>query len=163
MTNKLLIDTTYSTIYNNIVLQNGYLDLEFIDGQSFPNGSTLDLQWTLSTLPTGFTKNDVGSGYSTTLTNNSGIARTLVMGGSVTINGGNGGYLYVYLGIDTTRLFTFTAPIDNTSRTVTIAFTYKIPNGTTVNLKCYQNSGNTRLIQNNPAGSRRSRLFGQVL
>ena len=161
--NKIVIDDTYSTIYNDLVLQRGYLDLNFRDAQSLSNNTNIVLQWTLTSLPPGFTQNDIGGGISTTLTNNSGIDRTLVMGGCVSINGGTTGYLYVYLGIGTTRLFTYTNNLQNNMRTVSIAFTYKIPNGTTISFTALQNSGSTRLIQNNPAGSRLSRVFGQVL
>ena len=71
------------------------------------------------------------------------------------------GYLYVYLGIGTVRLFTYTNNLQNNMRTVSIAFTYKIPNGETVFLQCLQNSGQTRLVQND--ANIRGRLFGQVL
>tara|TARA_R110002153_G_scaffold272889_1_gene442375 strand:+ start:7816 stop:11718 length:3903 start_codon:yes stop_codon:yes gene_type:complete len=160
--NKIVIGDTYSTIYNDLVLQRGYIDLYFKNGQSLPNGSIQDIQFGFfSTLPTGFEKNNVGGGYSTTLKNNSGRTRTLVMGGSLSINGGTSGFLMVYLAIGTSRLFTFLAPLANGSATVTLSFTYKISNGTTVNLKCYQNSGATRLVESN--ANRRGRLFGQVL
>jgi hypothetical protein len=159
---RFRIDTTYSTILNDVVLQKGYLDLYFRNGQSLPNGSIQTVQFgSFSTLPTGFTKNDVGSGYSTQLTNNSGRARTLVMGGSFHINGGTSGFLLIWLGRGSSRLFTFVAPLENGSASVTLSFTYKIDNGQTVFLQCYQNSGATRLVES--SANRRGRLYGQVL
>jgi len=161
-TQRIRIDNTYSTILNDLVLQKGYLDLYFRNGQSLPNGTIQTVQFgSFSTLPTGFTKNDVGSGYSTQLTNNSGRARTLVMGGSFSINGGTSGFLLIWLGLGSSRLFTFVAPLENGSATVTLSFTYKIGNGQTVFLQCYQNSGATRLVES--SANRRGRLFGQVL
>jgi hypothetical protein len=152
----------YLNIDGNVRLNRGYIDLYFRSGQSLPNGSIQQVQFgSFSTLPTGFTKNDVGSGYSTELTNNSGYSRTIVMGGAFNINGGSSGFLLIFLAIGTQRLFTFVAPLENGSATVTLSFTYKISNGTTVNLKCYQNSGATRLVENST--NRKGRLFGQVL
>jgi len=160
-TEKFRIDTTYSTIYNNLRLQNGYIDLSLRGGTSFPNGVIRNVEWTSNTLPTGFTKNDIGGGYSTQLINNSGYDRTLVMGGNLTINGGTSGFLLVWLGQGSNRISTFTAPLENGSTSVTISFTYKIPNGATVFFQAYQNSGATRTLEN--SANRRSIFRGQVL
>ena len=158
---KIVIDNTYSTIYNDLVLQRGYLAINFRNGTSLPNGTIRNVEWTSNTLPTGFTKNDIGGGYSTQLTNTSGRTRTLVMGGNLSINTGSSGFLLIFLGQGSTRIFTFQAPIENGSISVSIAFTYQLTNNTTVFFQAYQNSGGTRTIQN--GGVRRSRVYGQVL
>jgi len=156
-----VIGTGYFNIIGNTILQKGYLTLNFRDGTSLPNGVIRNVEWTSNTLPTGFTKNDIGGGYSTTLTNNSGFDRTLVMGGNLSINTGSSGFLLIWLGQGSTRLFTFQAPIENGSISVSISFTFRVSNGQTVFFQAYQNSGGTRTIANN--GVRRSRVYGQVL
>jgi hypothetical protein len=158
---RFRIDTTYSTILNDVVLQKGYIQLFFRNGQSLPNGSIQTVQWTSNTLPTGFTKNNVGGGFSTQLTNTSGRTRTLVMGGNLSINTGNSGFLLIWLGQGSTRLFTFQAPIENGSISVSIAFTYQIANNATVFFQAYQNRGGTSTILD--SSTRRSRVFGQIL
>ena len=155
------VGSGYLNVQGNLRLQNGYLAINFRDGTSLPNGVVRNVEWSSNTLPTGFTKNDIGGGYSTTLTNNSGYDRTLVMGGNLSINTGSSGFLLIWLGQGSTRLFTFQAPIENGSISVTISFTFHIANGNTVFFQAYQNSGGTRTIANN--GVRRSRVYGQVL
>jgi hypothetical protein len=49
----------------------------------------------------------------------------------------------------------------NGSTSLTISFTYKIPNGLTVFFQAYQSSGATQTIKNDTL--RRSRVYGQVL
>jgi len=156
-----VVGSGYLNIQGNTILQNGYLAINFRDGTSLPNGTTRNVEWTSNTLPTGFTKNDIGGGYSTTLTNNSGYDRTLVMGGNLSINTGSSGFLLIWLGQGSTRIFTFQAPIENGSISVTISFTFKVSNGQTIFFQAYQNSGGTRTIANN--GVRRSRVYGQIL
>jgi hypothetical protein len=159
------VGSGYFNIQGNTILQNGYLAINFKDGQSLPNVVIYTIPFTTNTLPTGFTKNDIGGGYSSTITNNSGYDRTLVMGGNMSLNGGGGGFLLFFVGTlsgsSTVRLFTFQAPIVNGSTSVTGSFTFQVSNGQTIFFNAYQSSGATQTIKNDTL--RRSRVYGQVL
>ena len=156
-----VVGSGYLNIQGNTILQNGYLTINFKNGQSLPNAVIYTIPFTTNTLPTGFSKNDIGGGYSSTITNNSGYDRTIVMGGNMSLNGGGGGFLLFYVGQGSTRLFTFQAPIVNGSTSVTASFTFKVSDGQTIFFNAYQNSGATQTIRND--GVRRSRVYGQVL
>ena len=66
-----------------------------------------------------------------------------------------------WLGQGSNRVSTFQAPIAGGSTSVTVSFTYQIPNGSAVFFQAYQNSGATRTLRND--GLRKSIFRGQVL
>jgi hypothetical protein len=155
-----VVGSGYLNVQGNLRLQNGFIQLFFRNGQSLPNASIQTVQFTTNTLPQGISKNNVG-GYSTQLTNNSGFDRTLVFGGNLSINTGNSGFLLIWLGQGSSRVITFQAPIENGSISVTLSYTYRWGNGTTIFFQCYQNRGGTSTILD--SATRRSRVFAQLL
>jgi hypothetical protein len=151
----------YLNVYGNLILPNGYIAIDFKNTQTLPHNTVYTIPFTTNTLPQGFTKNDIGGGFSSTITNNSGYDRTLCMGGNMSLNGGTSGFFNTWLGTTGARLHTFQAPLENGSTSVTMSFTYRISNGQTVFFNAYQNSGATRTIKND--GVFNSRVYGQIL